>query len=108
MLRGEPVRGKYYIVRTFDSKGRPEGASICKYVNREGRGCQLHGDRLGYTYHFEKFGGGISSVWVNFPEGEKDATKLYGQLGERVALYEGTIDPWDFTQLPEKKTLAAV
>lgn len=23
--------------------------------------------------------------------------------GERVALYEGTIDPWNFTQLPDKK-----
>lgn len=107
MIRSEPATGKYYIVRTFDAKGRPEGASICKYINREGRGFQLHGDRMGYYYHFKKLSGGVSTVYVDHPEGEKDFSKVLAQLGERVAHYEGTIDPWDFTVLPAKNEQAA-
>jgi hypothetical protein len=103
MLKSEPVPGRYYIVRSYDRKGRPEGASICKFKNREGRGCQLHGDRMGYYYHFQKYDDGITTVWVNYDENERDFSKVITQLNDRVRPYDSLIDPWSFELLPVKE-----
>lgn len=107
MIRSEPVKGKYYIVRTSDAKGRPEGASICKFINRAYHGCQLHGDRLGYFYNFQTYNGNTSTVYASYDESEKEFSKVYDQIGEMIAEYRGDIDPWDFNALPEKKPVAA-
>lgn len=107
MIKSEPVKGRYYIVRTFDAKGRPEGATICKFSNRAYHGCQLHGDRIGYFYNFTTFNGAIATVYARYDDGEKDFSKVMEQIGPSIAEYRGDIDPWDFTALPEKKAIAA-
>lgn len=106
MIRSEPIKGRYYIVRTFDRKGRPEGASICKFIDRAYHGCQMHGDRLGYFYNFQTFTGGTATVYARYDENEKEFSKVYDQIGQMIAEYRGDIDPWDFTQLPEKRIAA--
>ncbi len=47
MLLHEPIKGKFYAVLSRDNKGRIEGLTIGRFIERQYCGCQLHGDRLG-------------------------------------------------------------
>ena len=104
MLLHEPVKGKFYAVLSRDSKGRIEGLTIGRFIERQYCGCQLHGDRLGYSYLFAKndikscaepYWMRPSNVFVKYDENEKDFSKVIKQLQQYVIPLPEGFNPFE-------------
>lgn len=103
LLKSEPIKGKYYAIKSVDRKGRREGVTIGKFIDREYRGCSLHGNRIGYSYIFARSDVmklaspdwlGTISIEVAFDESEKDFQKVITQLQKHIIPVPEGFDPF--------------
>lgn len=114
MLRSEPIKGKFYLILSRDTKGRREGLTVGRFIERQYCGCQLHGDRIGYSYVFARNDVtscaspewlGVSSIFVKYDDGEKDFSKVLTQLQQRVIPLPDGFDAFALFNINESKAV---